>query len=275
MKVGIIGCGNMGQAFVRALLSKGYLQKKDILCSDKARSKAALVRLRFGVPVTGSNDEVFNSCDVIILALKPQDVDKVFHSRRANKKRLSQATASLGQGKLLISICAGVTTKSLEGYLGKAPIIRVMPNMPAQISQGVSAVSLGKYAKAKHKAVTKSLLSCIGETVEVKEQLIDAVTAISGSGPAYFFYLAEKLIEAAKKMGIACDIAQKLVIKTALGSALLMEQSKESAQILRKRVSSKGGTTEAAFKVFRKKGLDKILSLGFKAAAKRSKELEK
>ncbi|MBL7092180.1 MAG: pyrroline-5-carboxylate reductase [Candidatus Omnitrophica bacterium] len=262
MKIGIIGCGNMGQALLRGIIAKGYISKGNILVSDKDRKKAKLARLRFKVGVSGSNSELIKKCGVIICAIKPQDVDAV----------LQDALLPL-EGKLLISICAGLTTRRLEKRLGRVSVVRVMPNMPALVSLGISAISSGKYATARDKKVAVSIFSCIGEVVEVKEQLMDAVTAISGSGPAYFFYLVQKLIEAAKELGIPGHIARRLATKTALGSAVLMNQCKASPQILRKQVSSKGGTTEAAFNVFRKKGLDKILVLAFKAAAKRSKEM--
>ena len=262
MKIGIIGCGNMGQVLLRGITNTGFTSRKNILCSDKDRKKTNSARLGFGVGVTSSNSELIKKCDLIILAVKPQDVDTV----------VSEIVLPL-KGKLLISICAGITTKKLERHLGKISVVRAMPNMPAGISQGISAISLGKYATAKDRKQAISIFSCIGEVVEVKEQLLDAVTAISGSGPAYFFYLVEKLIETAKELGLPSDTAQRLAIKTALGSALLMEQSEESPQLLRKRVTSKGGTTEAAFKVFKKAALGNLLRRAFYAAARRAKHL--
>ena len=264
MKVGIIGCGNMGQALLRGIIGKAYISKRNILVSDKDRKKAKLARLRFKVGVTDSNSELIKKCDVIVFAIKPQDVDAV----------LQDALLPL-EGKLLISICAGLTTRRLEKRLGKVSVVRVMPNMPALLSSGISALSLGKYATARDKKVATSIFSCIGEVVEVKEQLMDAVTAISGSGPAYFFYLAQKLVEAAKELGIPGHIAQRLAIKTALGSAMLMDASGEDPQTLRKRVTSKGGTTEAAFNVLKKKAFGNILQQACYAAAKRSKQLQK
>jgi len=263
MRIGIIGCGNMGQALLSGIITKGYTKRRNIFCSDRDREKISFLRTRLGVRVAGSNSEVVKKSDVIILAVKPQDLDAIV-----------QGIAVPLEGKLLISICAGITTKRLESCFGRVAVVRVMPNMPGQISQGISAVSLGRYATAKNKEIAASIFSCIGEVVKVKEELMDAVTAISGSGPAYFFYLSEHLVKAAKKMGIPSNIARRLVIKTALGSAMLMNQVKDDPQILRKRVGSRGGTTEAAFKVFKKEGLDKILSSAFKAAAKRSRQLK-
>ena len=263
MKIGIIGCGNMGQALLRGIIATGFTTRRSIFCCDKDTKKVNSLGSRFKVNITGSNSELIKKSDVVILAVKPQDIDTVIQDMPSKMK-----------GKLLISICAGISTRNLQKRLGKVSVIRVMPNMPAQILQGISAISLGKYATRKDKTVAASIFSCIGEIAEVEERLMDAVTAISGSGPAYFFYLVERLTEAAKKLGISSPLAQRLVIKTALGSAMLMNQPEQKLQDLRKRVTSKGGATEAAFAVFRKKGLDEILSLAFKAAASRSKQLQ-
>lgn len=264
MKIGIIGCGNMGQALLAGIIAKGFIARRNILVSDKARKRLKFARLKLKINIATSNSELIKRCRVIILAVKPQDADAVLRD-----------IAWPSEKKLLISICAGISTQKLERRLGKVAVVRLMPNIPALISQGISAISSGKYATAKDKKLAKSIFSCIGEVVEVKEELMNAVTAISGSGPAYFFYLAERLMEAAKGLGISSQVAQKLVLKTALGTAMLMSQSQQTSRALRKRVSSKGGTTEAAFKVFREKGLDKILALAFKAAAKRSNQLSK
>ncbi len=264
MKIGIIGCGNMGQAILRAIIAKNYTSKKNILVSDKDRDKIHAARLRYKINIASSNSELFKKCDVIILAIKPQNLGAVVQDVLTSLKK-----------KLVISICAGITTKRLESCFGKVAVVRVMPNMPAQISQGVSAISLGKYAREKDKKVAISIFSCVGEVVEVKEQLLDAVTAISGSGPAYFFYLVENLIYTAEELGIPHRIARRLAIKTALGSAMLMNQSKENPQALRKQVTSKGGTTEAAFNIFKSEALDRLLRRAFRAAAKKSRELRK
>ena len=264
MKIGIIGCGNMGQALLGAIIAKNYTSKKNILVSDKDRDKIHAARLRYKVNIASSNSELFKKCDLIILAIKPQNLGVVVQNVLTSLKK-----------KLVISICAGITTKRLESCFGKVAVVRVMPNMPAQISQGVSAISLGKYAREKDKKVAISIFSCVGEVVEVKEQLLDAVTAISGSGPAYFFYLVENLIYTAVELGIPHSIAQRLAIKTALGSAMLMNQSKENPQALRKQVTSKGGTTEAAFNIFKSEALDRLLRRAFRAAAKKSRELRK
>ncbi len=267
MKIGIIGCGNMGRALIKGLIAQRFTSKRNIFCSDRDKRRLNAVRLKFGVGVVGSNSALIKKSNLIILAVKPQDVAAVCRD----------VMFSL-QGKAVISICAGITTKTLETLLGKVSLVRVMPNMPAQICQGISVMTPGKYATLKDKNEARAVFSCVGEVVEVKEKLMDAVTAISGSGPAYFFYCVEKLIEAAGQMGIPRPIAEKLARKTVLGSAMLIEQSfkkKALEQMLRKRVTSKGGTTEAAFKILEKKAFGNILQQACYAAAKRSKQLQR
>jgi len=264
MKIGIIGCGNMGRALINGLIAQRFTGKRNIFCSDRDKKKLKSVRLKFGVSALGTNSALIKKSNVIILALKPQDVGRVCRD----------AVSSL-RGKTVISICAGITTKTLEGYLGKVSLVRVMPNMPAQICQGISVMTPGKYATLKDRNEAKAIFSCVGEVVEVKEKLMDAVTAIGGSGPAYFFYLVENLIYTAKKLGISQSLAETLAIKTALGSAMLMDASGKSPQVLRKCVTSKGGTTAAAFKVLKKRAFGNILQQACYAAAKRSKQLQK
>ncbi|MBN2097888.1 MAG: pyrroline-5-carboxylate reductase [Candidatus Omnitrophica bacterium] len=262
MKIGIIGCGNMGQALLKGIIDQGYLARRNILCCEKDRQRLSSLRSSFKVPCTRSISTVAQQAEVIILAVKPQDAHTVLADLKTSLK-----------GKLLISICAGLSTGKLEQYLGRVAVVRVMPNMPGLINQAISAICLGKYAKQRHQRLTRSIFSCIGDVLIVKEQKMDAVTAISGSGPAYFFYLTEKLIAAAQKLGLPLADARQLVIKTCLGSALLLNQSKQSPRALRNKVASKGGTTQAAFSVFRKKGWDKILFSAVQAAAKRSRQL--
>lgn len=264
MKIGIIGCGNMGQAILKGLINRRYASRRDIFCSDQNKVKLRSVCRRFGTKSSSSNNELVRACRVVILAIKPQDL-----------RKLAKQIGHFSGIKLIISVCAGVSTQVLERYFGKVAVVRAMPNMPARVSFGISAITKGKYAKAKDKKLAKNIFSCIGDVVEVRENLLDAVTAISGSGPAYFFYLIENLINAAKKMGLAAKVARKLAITTALGSALLLLESEESPSALRKRVSSRGGTTEAAFEVFKKAKLSEVLCSGFYAAAKRAKKLRK
>lgn len=263
-KIGIIGCGNMGEALVKGLCRiapKGFLAINDI---DKTRRDSILSRYK--VRAAKDNNSLVESSEVVILAVKPKDVEKV----------LTGVRAVLSSDKVLISIAAGVTTEYIGRLIGKGlPVIRVMPNMPAAIGEAISSISAGRFAKRNDMKAARDIFASVGDVVEVKEGLVDAVTAISGSGPAYFFYLIESLLEAALGLGLDEKTAESLIIKTALGSAKILDVLKEAASDLRARVTSKGGTTEAAFKVLESKNFKAIVKEAVKAACKRSEELSK
>ena len=267
LKIGVIGAGNMGQALIRGLVEKSvYPQNISIFDVDK--KKLDLIKKEAHVKIAKSNRQCVSLSDVLILAVKPPILPDV----------VKEISSSLGQDTLVISIAAGVTMAKIESYFSGAGaknpvIIRVMPNMPALVGSGMSAFSLGKRASAKHRKIAESILSALGQIVNVPEKMLDLVTAVSGSGPAYFFLLAEKLIESAYEMGMKVDVAKQLVYQTAFGSGKIMIESGEDPEILIERVASKGGTTEAALKIFRKHGLGKVVQDAVRAAYKRSKEL--
>jgi len=262
-KIGIIGCGNMGQAIMSRICS--IVKPSQILASDTDARKRRSVRRRFGIVSTDDNILVAESADIILLAIKPQTMDAL----------LREIACVVTKDKIVISIAAGVTTARIEHVLGKGrvPVVRAMPNMPAIVGEAISAVCRGRYATRSHLLSAKKMLSSIGETVEVEERYMDAVTAVSGSGPAYFFYLMESMIESAVSLGLKSKTARRLVVKTALGSARIAAVLGEDAASLRKRVASRGGTTEAALRVFESRYFKKILREAIRKAALRSKQL--
>ena len=263
-KIGIIGCGNMGEAILSRLT--GVMEKStSIMVSELDAKRREYLQGKYKLIVEIDNNEVVKFADCIIIAVKPKDFEELL------KK---EVCCGASENKLIISIAAGVTTKYIENIVGKnIPVIRAMPNMGAIIGQAVSSLSAGASAKVDDMKFAKEIFSMIGDVVEVDEDLVDAVTAVSGSGPAYFFYFVESLCEVARELKLPDDIAKKLVIKTALGSIKLLHDLKEDPEVLRKKVTSKGGTTEAALKVFEKKELKKIIKDAVKDACKRSKEL--
>lgn len=263
-KIGIIGCGNMGEALINGIISSGLVDKRNLMASDPLEERRRLIKTRFGVETAESNQELVKFADCLIIAVKPQSLDVL----------LAEIGGILEPTRLVISIAAGVTTKKLEGsFKNRVSVIRVMPNTPALVSKGISAVCPGRYASPEDKDLALKIFTAVGEVVEVEEPLMDIVTAISGSGPAYFFFLIESLIETGKKEGLSEKVAKKLAIQTALGAGHLVLQAKKDPGVLRQMVTSKGGTTEAAFRVFEAAGLGKIFEDGIKAAANRSKEL--
>ncbi|MCM8790801.1 MAG: pyrroline-5-carboxylate reductase [Candidatus Omnitrophica bacterium] len=265
-KIGIIGCGNMGEA-IFSRLARVMEKSTSLMVSEIDAVRRDVIQSKYKIIVEIDNNYLVKFSDVIIIAVKPQDFDKVLNQ---------EVCCGVSKDKLVISIAAGITIKHIEGVLGvDVPVIRVMPNMPAMIGEAISALSAGTTATKEHMDIAKLIFSTIGEVIEVDEKLIDAVTAISGSGPAYFFYLAEALHQAAVKLGLDEEVAKRLVFRTAVGTAKLWEYLKDEPARIRQKVTSKGGTTEAAINVFEAKHLKKIISQGVAAAARRSKELSR
>ncbi len=263
LKIGVIGAGNMGQALVRGLVEKSvYPQNISVFDVDGKKLKA--LRKEAPVRIAKSSRQCVSLSDVVILAVKPQTIQEV----------IEEISSSLDPGGLVISIAAGVPIVKLEQFFKKpVSVIRVMPNMPALVGAGMSAFSLGKHANQKHRRIAEAILSALGAIEPVPEKMLDLVTAISGSGPAYFFLLAEKLIEAAYESGMKVDVAKKLVYQTAFGSGKVMLGGQEDPEVLIERVASPGGTTAAALKIYQKEGFGKIIHDAVKAAFKRSREI--
>jgi pyrroline-5-carboxylate reductase len=265
-KIGIIGCGNMGEALLRGL-STLVEKSTSLMVSEFDAKRREYIQSKYKVIVKTDNNEILKFADVIILAVKPKDFDDLL------KK---EVCCGITKNKLLISIAAGITTKYIEKIIGKdIPVVRVMPNIAAAIGESISSISAGSSATVEGMNLAKEIFSTIGDVVEVDEKKLDAVTAVSGSGPAYFFYMIESLVEAARASGLDEDISKLLVLKTALGSVKLLEILKEEPSVLRAKVASRGGTTEAALKIFESKKIKDIVKAAVRAAQKRSKELSR
>jgi pyrroline-5-carboxylate reductase len=263
MKIGIIGCGNMGAALI-GRLSAAMGKDALLMASDRDAKRREQIRSKYGVAATSDNGAVAGRSDIVIVAVKPKDIDAV----------LTEIAGAFSKDKLLISIAAGISTKHVERIVGKSvPVIRVMPNMPAVIGEAISTLSRGSAARESHAAMAEEIFSLLGDVEEIDEKLVDAVTAISGSGPAYFFCLMESLIKTAKSLGLEGAIARRLVLKTALGSVKLLYHLKEDPPALRAKVASKGGTTEAALEVFESRKFHDVIRDAVTAARKRSRAL--
>lgn len=256
--IGIIGGGNMGEALIKGLYSKYSVH----VCETNI-DRVKYLRKKYPGIVLGDL-KVVEAVSVIILAIKPQDMEGLLKQ------------IPVGKNKLFISIAAGLTTKFFEKHLGgQVRVIRAMPNMPALIGEGITGICAGKFAQSTDLKLAQSILDAIGQTLVVKETMMDAITAVSGSGPAYVFLFVEQWINAAEKLGFEQSQAKQLVYKTLLGSAHLLEQSQYSAAELRVKVTSKGGTTQAALDVFTKRKFDQLMKEALVAAKKRAKELAK
>lgn len=260
IEIGMIGCGNMGGAIARALVRKGVASREAISLNDKDMRKAALLAKELGC---ANRDlfSLFEKSDIIIIAVKPQDfleLAKLMHGHMA--------------GKTVVSLMAGMKISNISLAVGKgAQIVRTMPNMPALIGQGITCLSFK--GKLKHHLKIKEIFESVGKVMEVDESYLDAVTAVSGSGPAYLFYLADAMIEAGKAAGLKEDAATELVLHTLHGASALLKQSGERPGDLVKKVASKRGTTEAALSVFDKKKMKHTVKEAILKAKHRSKEL--
>jgi len=264
MKITIIGCGNMGLIYARAFLKYNIVSKKELLLVEKNEvRKKDLKKLDIGEVVTPHNPLIKES-DIIILAVKPQD----FFELTEDLKKV------IGEKTVLLSIMAGINISFLQKKLNHQTIIRAMPNSPVEIGMGITAYSLSKNVNTEQARKVENLLGTTGRTLYVEdENLLDAVTALSGSGPAYFFYFVAQLIEAGKKMGLDENTSSQLVKQTMLGSFHLMNTACKPLDELIKAVASKGGTTEAALSTFEKHKVGEHLQEGLLNAEKRAKEL--
>lgn len=263
LSVGIIGCGNMGSALARGIVEAGLLPGGRIVAYDAEAGKAKRLAAKLKAKA-GRSARDAAACSVVLLAVKPQQMHEA----------LTEIRPHLGHRPLLISVAAGIRTDWIQKRAGRnVPVVRVMPNTPALVKKGISAIARGKSAGPKHQTLAQRIFESVGEVVLVDEGSMDAVTAVSGSGPAYFFYLMEQMERAGLWLGLPSSVARRLAVATAQGAAELAVRSGEDPQALRARVTSKGGTTEAAFKVFEKKGMGKALHEGIRAAARRAKEL--
>lgn len=267
MNIGVIGLGNMGQALVLGWLKSGVLNKANLRISTKMGSPALKFANDKNVNVVEDNRGVAAKSDLVWICVKPQQISEVLMEIREELKN-----------KLLVSVAAGVKIKTISHLLGNGrhEIVRVMPNTPLLVGGGMSGWVFNQHVAKKRLMMTRKLLGAVGEEMEFsREEDLEAVTAISGSGPAYFFATVEALIQAGRKLGLTVAQAQKLVNQTFIGSAAMLAETGQSAEELREMVTSKGGTTEAALKVLRERKLAYVWLLAVRAAQRRARELSK
>ncbi|HBF37639.1 MAG TPA: pyrroline-5-carboxylate reductase [Firmicutes bacterium] len=261
--LGIIGGGAMGSALLKGIINQGLTQPGDIYLAEVDQAKRNRLQEEFHIQGTSSILEIAGSCQTLILAVKPNIIPAV----------LDELAKKVDSQFLIISIAAGITLKTLESKLPLARVVRVMPNTPAKIGKGVSAYALGANAISGDDGQVTEVLSCVGKVIKVPEHLLDAVTAVSGSGPAYVFYFIEALIDAAVMIGLSRVDAVVLVRETFLGSAELLKETAEDPAKLRNEVTSPGGTTAAALYELQQGACAGIIMKAVVAAAEKSKEL--
>lgn len=258
----VLGAGTLGEIVIGALLSAGW-RSSCVSALEKRPEHAASLAATHGIVVSAEPAEVLADRQVLLIAVKPNDVDALLASVRP----------LVGADHIVLSVCAGVPTRRFEEALGEVPVVRAMPNTPAAVSSAMTAYARGVHAEDRHVRQCHQILTAFGDAVEVEEELLDAVTAVSGSGPAYVFLLAEAMQQAGVELGLTEDVAQRLVEQTIRGAGALLAVSSQTAEELRVAVTSPGGTTAAALEQFEKGGFTDLVVDALRAAAARSREL--
>jgi pyrroline-5-carboxylate reductase len=262
--IAFIGAGNMGEALIRGLLAARTVAPHQLIATDVRPERLEFFTRTFGIRTMRDNAEAVADASIIVLAVKPQQMSEALASFRS----------TMSAEKLIVTIAAGVPTSRIEHELGGGTrVVRVMPNTPALIGAGAAALARGRFATDHDLAIAEAILGAVGITVRTEERFLDAVTALSGSGPAYVFYVAEAMIKAGIEVGLPEDVAKKLALQTVLGSARLMVEGGDPPDVLRKKVTSPGGTTEAALKVMTERKLMEIFVEAVQAATRRGGEL--
>lgn len=262
MKIGVIGCGNLGGSLIKGFLKTGVVQPADILVSDLSEQRIKEVK-RLGVQIAVDNRELVKGSDLIFIAVKPDIVELVL--REIEK---------VSNDKLFVSVAAGVSTKFIEAKT-KARVVRVMPNICGSVAEMASCFSLGKRATREDEKTLEKLLGNVGLTFKVDEELMDAVTGLSGSGPAYFYLIIKALQEAGVELGLSSEIALKLAAQTAKGAGEIILGTGEKPDDLIKMVCTPKGTTIEGIKVLEERKVADAIKAAVKASAKRAKELSR
>jgi len=259
-----LGSGNMAEALVKGLLRAGVAAASEIVCSDRSEERGAFMAQRYGVRATRSNREAVQLSELVVLSVKPQVMNRL----------LDEVSPVLDASKLVISIAAGVPIAAIERKVGHGVrIVRTMPNTPALVGAGATALVAGEHATDDDLRQARALFDAIGKTVVVDEPLLDAVTGLSGSGPAYIFLVIEALSDAGVKVGLPRLVAQELAAQTVLGSAKLLIETGEHPGRLKDQVTSPGGTAIAGLHTLEAGGLRTTLMNAVEAATHRSREL--
>jgi pyrroline-5-carboxylate reductase len=265
-KIGIIGAGKIGSAIVRGIIRAGLVGKDQVMASDVSDGLRQSIENEIGIAVTPENGRVCDFADSVILAVKPEIVDSV----------VKEVAKKVGKAKLLVSVAAGVPLARLEANLAEgARVVRVMPNIPCIVGAGAAGYARGTHATAKDMEAVGLILNSFGIAMPVEEKYLDAVTGLSGSGPAYVFLFIESLADGGVQMGLSREVALKLALQTVYGSALMALESRKHLVELRHEVTSPGGTTMAGLFALEQKGFRGTVMEAVVSATRRSQELGK
>ena len=263
-RIAVLGAGKIGEALISGLLSSGWRDAADLSASTRRQERVDALVEKFGIAATTSNAEAAAGAALVVIAVKPQDLDTL----------LGEIGPLVQPDQTVLSVAAAVSTAAIERHLADGvPVVRAMPNTPSTVHEGMAGICAGEHAGDEQLALAEEALRHLGAVVRVPEQLMDAVTAISGSGPAYFALLAEAMIEAGILLGVSREISTQLVVQTMLGTAKQLRDEKMHPVELREMVTSPGGTTIAAIRELEQAGVRAAFLNAIQAAMDRSKEL--
>lgn len=263
-RMGFIGIGNMGEALLKGIINSGLIPSLRISASDVNTEKLKKLGDKLGINAVDDNQKLVDNSDIILIAVKPDIVSKV----------LLQVRANLVQPKWCISIAAGVTITAIENLLqAGTPVVRVMPNTPAMVSEGMTAISPGTHANEEHIDKAKQIFQAVGKAIVLQEKLMDVVTALSGSGPAFVFLIIEALADAGVQLGLSRSDASLMAAQTILGSSKMVLETQEHPAVLKNKVTSPGGTTAAGLYELERNGVRSAIIGAVVAATNRSKQL--
>ena len=260
-RLAILGTGKIGESLLAGLLSSGW---NDVVATARRQERADELRERYGVDATRENARAIAGADVVVIAVKPQDMGSL----------LGEIGPLVAPDQTVLSVAAAVTTRQIEEHLAQdVPVVRAMPNAPSIVHEGIAGICAGAHAADEHLERAEEVLSHLGRVVRLPESALDAVTAVSGSGPAYFALLAEAMIEAGILLGLSREVSTQLVVQTMLGTAKLLRDEKMHPVDLREAVTSPGGTTIRAIRVLEQEGVRAAFLNAIQAAMERSQEL--
>ncbi len=261
MRIAILGAGRIGESLLAGLRSSDWA---DLVVTSRREERVAELHERHGVEATTDNAKAIAGADVVVLAVKPQDIEAL----------LTEVGSSLTAEQTVLSVAAAITTAVIERQLPDGvPVVRSMPNTPSTVHEGIAGMCAGTHATAEHMQRANTVLRAVGDVVEVPESAMDAITAVSGSGPAYYALLAEAMIEAGLLLGLSREISTRLVVQTMLGTAKLLRDEHMHPVELREMVTSPGGTTTRAIRELEQAGIRAAFLNAINAAMERSKEL--
>jgi pyrroline-5-carboxylate reductase len=263
-RIAILGAGQIGEALISGLLSSRWREPSELVASVRRPERASELSERHSIRATLSNPEAVNGAALVVLAVKPQDIENL----------LGEIGGLLSPDQVVLSIAAAIPTALIEGRIADGvPVVRAMPNTPAIVHEGIAGVCAGAHASDEHLSLAEEVLSHLGAAVRVPERYMDAVTAVSGSGPAYFALLAEAMIEAGILLGLSREISTQLVVQTMLGTAKQLRDQHMHPVELREMVTSPGGTTISAIRELERAGVRAAFLNAIQAAMDRSREL--